>query len=527
MNRVRNTLALLCMALLLTACTHTTSKNAPKTLILRLGGEPSVINPVLSTDTTSSSVEGLIFNGLMRVDADLNMVPDLAEKYEVSADHKTYTFTLKPNVKWQDGHPFTAQDVAFTFRTILDPKTGSVRRSDYVVAGKPIEIQVIDDQTIAFHLAKPFAPFLSNMGMGILPEHLLAGKDLRTSTFNRQPVGTGPFKFSRWQVGQFVQVVRNPSYFGPRPHLDQVLLKIIPDYNTALIAFKKGEIHLQDVQPKDLESLIKSVKCTKYTYDTLGYTFMGFNLKKWPFTEPRVRQAIAMAVNKDTLVTHLLQGYGRRADYPDAPASWSYPNDADIARLPYDPAKSQALLHAAGFKKNPQTGIFEKNGRPLKFTLLNSKGQTEREKAAQTLQQFLKNVGIEVQIQTLEWSTLVKRLNAPQDPKDFDAFMMGWSLGVDPDALSIWHSKEYPAGLNFVGYSNPKVDQGLLAGRVEIRQAERKKIYQTTFSQVAADVPYLFLYYSKAIGVASPRLKGLSKPGPAGLLNRIEAVDIE
>ncbi|NQU18257.1 MAG: ABC transporter substrate-binding protein, partial [Candidatus Saganbacteria bacterium] len=211
----------------------------------------SILNPILSTDTSSGSVEGPIFNGLTKINEKLEIIPDLAKSWQVSKDGKTWTFVLRDDVFWHDGKPFTASDVKFTFDAILNPKINSVRRSSYIIDGKPIKFKVIDKHTIQAILPKPFAPFLSRIGMGILPKHLLAGKDMNTADFNRKPVGTGPFKFAEWKTGHFVRLVRNNKYHGGKPKLAEIIYKVIPNENASLIALEAGEVDESGIPFKD------------------------------------------------------------------------------------------------------------------------------------------------------------------------------------------------------------------------------------------------------------------------------------
>jgi peptide/nickel transport system substrate-binding protein len=289
-----------------------------------LGGEVSVLNPILSTDTASSAVEGLIFSGLVKVNEKLEMIPDLAERWAVSRDGKTWVFYLKKNVKWHDGVEFTAEDVKFTFDAILNPKINSVRRSDYIIDGQPIKFRVIDKFTLQAILPKPFAPFLTHTGMGIIPRHLLEGKDINTAEFNRKPVGTGPFKFREWQTGDHVTLVRNPDYYSGNPLLAGVNFKIIPDENSQLVALEAGEIDDAGIPPKDY-SRMKAVKGIKvFEYDALLYTYLGFNQANPKFADKRVRQALAYATDKNQLVSLIFRGLASPAYAPSAPISWAY-----------------------------------------------------------------------------------------------------------------------------------------------------------------------------------------------------------
>jgi len=478
-------------------------------LILSLGGEVSVMNPILSTDTTSSAIEGVIYTGLVKLDKHLNFVPDLAKSWKVSKNGLVWTFKLRKDVKWHDGKSFTANDVKFTFDTLMNPKVNSVRRGDYFIDGKPIKFKAIDKYTIQAILPKPFSPFLVSAGMGILPKHLLAGKELDMAYFNNHPIGTGPFKFVEYKTGDHVLVSRNPEYYGGVPLLKEILFKIIPDENTALIALKTGEIDSTGIPAKDFHP-IKSVNLFKY--DALLYTYLGFNLRSPKFTDVRVRQALSYAVNRKQLIGLVFRGYASPAYSPSAPVSWAY--SGDVSKYEYDPEKAKQLLKEAGV-------------RDLEFTLFVNQGNKEREKGAAIIQQQFKKIGVKMNIRVLEWSSLLKVINARKDPKDYDAVLIGWSTGVDPDSYSIWHSSQYPGGLNFIAYNNPKVDKLLDRGRREQTKTGRKKIYAQMYKEITGDAPYIFLWYPNVLTGVRDRVGGLSEPGPAGLMVDIEKVYIK
>ena len=478
-------------------------------LIMSLGGEISVINPILSTDTTSSAIEGVIFSGLVKVDKNLNFIPDMAKSWTISKSGRVWTFKLRRDVTWHDGEPFTAEDVKFTFDTILNKKVNSVRRGDYIIDGEPIIFKVVDRYTVKAILPKPFSPFLTSASMGILPKHILEGKELDMSDFNRRPVGTGPFKFVEYKAGDHVLVKRNPDYYGGAPKLKEILFKIIPDENTALVALKSGDIDETGIPPKDFHP-IKHVNL--YKYDALLYTYLGFNLKSPKFSDVRVRQALSYAVNRKQLIGLVLRGLAVPAYSPCSPVSWAYSDD--VHKYEYDPKMAKALLKEAGVKN-------------LEFTVLVNHGSKEREKAATILQQQFARVGVKMNIRVLEWSALLKVINARKTPKDFDAVIIGWSTGVDPDSYSIWHSSQYPGGLNFIGYDNPKVDRLLDAGRREQYKSDRKEIYAAMYKEITKDAPYVFLWYPKVLAGVRDRVGGLSEPGPAGLFMDIEKVYIK
>ncbi|MFA6431001.1 MAG: peptide-binding protein [Candidatus Margulisiibacteriota bacterium] len=476
-----------------------------------LGGEVSVLNPILSTDSASSAVEGAIFSGLVRVNEKLEMIPDLATKWEVSKDGKIWTFYLRKNVKWHDGVQFTAEDVKFTFDSILNPKINSVRRSDYIIEGKPIQFKVADKYKVQAILPKPYAPFLSHAGMSIIPKHLLSGKDINTAEFNRHPVGTGPFIFKEWKTGDHVTLIRNDNYYFGKPLLAKITYKIIPDENSNLVALEAGEVDEAGIPAKDYSRMKKVKEINVFEFDALTYVYLGLNLDSPKFADKRVRQALAYATDKKQLVNLIFRGLASPAYAPSAPVSWAY--NANVPKYAYDPEKAKKILKEAKAEN-------------LEFTILVNQGNKEREKAAVILQQQYKKVGVKVKVRVLEWSALLKVINAPTGPKDFDAVIIGWSLGLDPDGYSIWHSSQYPKGFNFIGYKNPVVDKLLEQGRTTIDRKGRKAIYAKLWKTIADDQPYIFLWYPKAVSGISTRVGGLSNPGPAGMFLNLEKVFI-
>ena len=478
-------------------------------LVLALAGEVSLLNPILSTDSTSSGVEGTIFSGMTKINEKLEVIPDLAKSWEVSKDGKVWTFYLRQDVTWHDGEQFTAYDVVFTFDSILNPKINSVRRSDYIIDGQPIKFRAIGKHTVQATLPKPFAPFLVRSGMSIIPKHLLAGKDINTAKFNRKPVGTGPFKFREWVTGDHIRVVRNNNYYLGKPRLAEIYFKVIPDANARLVALEAGEIDEAGIPPKDYNRMRAMEGINVFEYDSLVYTYLGLNMANPKFANKKVRQALAYATNKDQLVNLIFKGLASPAYAPSAPISWAY-ND-NVTKYSYNPEKAKALLKEAGAEN-------------LEFTILVNQGNKEREKAAVILQQQFKKVGVKVKIRVMEWSALLKIINVAKHPKDFEAVIIGWSLGLDPDAFSIWHSSQYPKGFNFINYKNRKVDQLLRLGRTTMDKVERKNIYSSIWQEIASDQPYIFLWYPKAVVGISERVGGLSNPGPAGMFLNLEKV---
>ena len=293
-------------------------------LYTRLSGEPTFLNPILYTDAYSGDVIDKIFSGLFKINEKLELEPDLVESYTIGKDKMTYTFKLKQGIKWHDGAPFTAEDVKFTFDKILDPTTNTVRRSNFIIDGKPVVFKLIDRYTFQTILPKPYAPFLVRVSMEILPKHLLENVDINITKFNQNPIGTGPFIFKTWKTGQYVQVERNKNYYGKTPKLKGIIFKIMADTNTAKVALEKGEIDVSGLQPKDYIKLKNHKNLNLFQFDDLHYSYMAFNLKHPVFKDLRIRQAIAYAINKKPIshcladeLVGALQGTGRTISQRD------------------------------------------------------------------------------------------------------------------------------------------------------------------------------------------------------------------
>ncbi|MDO8281962.1 MAG: peptide-binding protein [Thermodesulfovibrionia bacterium] len=477
-------------------------------------GEPSILIPMLAGDSASHSVAGMIFNGLVKYDIDLSVKGDLAESWEVSPDGLVITFHLRKNVRWTDGVEFTADDVMFGYKTIIDEKTPTPYKEDFLQVKKA---EVLDKYIFRVTYEKPFAPALTSWGnLIILPKHLLEGKDITKVDFARSPIGMGQYKFNRWTSGQDVRLTSNEDYFEGRPYIDQYIYKIIPDPATMFLELQSQGVDMMGLTPiqytKQTETALFKKNFQKFRYPVFSYTYMGFNLKFPLFSDVRVRKAIAYAVDKKELVDVVLLGLGKPATGPYVPETWPY--NPDVTKYEYNKDKALSLLKDAGWSDSDSDGILDKDGKPFEFTILSNMGNQQRMNAATIIQQKLKKIGIRVEIRAVEWSTFI---NEFIDKRRFQAVILGWSIGIDPDQYDIWHSsKTGEKEFNFVSYSNPEVDALLEKGRRTFDIEERKKSYFRIQDILADEVPYLFLYVPEATPIVHSRFKGI-KPTPIGI----------
>ncbi len=477
-------------------------------------GDASNLIPMLSSDATSHEIADLIIDGLVKYDKDLNLVGDLAESWDIADGGKEITFHLRRDVKWEDGVPFTAQDVLFGFNTIISPKTPTAYAGDFLEVKSA---QVIDPYTFRVIYKRPFAPALSSWGnIVVLPKHLLAGKDITKSPLCRRPVGLGPFKLSSWKTQERIVLAANPDYFDGRPYLDRYIMRIIPDPATMFLELKSGGLDWMGLSPiqydRQTNTPFFKKNFRKYHYLSFSYTYLGYNLRCPLFKDKRVRQAISYAIDKEEIIRGVLLGYGVVATGPYKPDAWFY--DPNVRRYPYDPKRARALLEEAGWRDSDGDGWLDKDGRPFSFTVLTNQGNSLRDKTAQIIQYRLKKIGIKMKIRTLEWTAFI---NDFIDKRRFEAVILGWTLGQDPDIYDIWHSsKTGPKQLNFIGYKNPEVDRLLVEGRRTFDRQRRKRIYWRIQEILAEDQPYTFLYVPMALPIISSRFHGI-KPAPAGI----------
>ncbi len=475
-------------------------------------GDASTLIPPLASDSASHEIAALVYNGLVRYNGDLQLIGDLAEKWEISPDGLTITFTLRRGVRWHDGAPFTAQDVLFTYQLMVDPKTPTAYAGDYKQVEKA---EVLDDYTFRVTYPKPFAPALGSWGLAILPRHLLAGQDITRSPLARHPIGTGPFRFKSWKTQDRIILTYNPEYFLGRPFFNGYIAMVKPDQATIFMELKAGNIDRMGLTPLQYTRQSDYPKFkrmfNKYRYTAFAYTYLGYNLEDPKFKDVRVRQALTAAINKQEIIDGVLLGMGVPAKGPYKPGTWFY--NPHVQDIPFSPDRAKALLAEAGWRLN-ERGVQEKDGQPFVFTILTNQGNEVRVRTAEIIQRRLREVGVEVKIRTVEWAAFIKDFI---EKRRFEAVLLGWTTGQDPDVYDIWHSsKTNPGELNFIHYINPEVDRLLEEGRHTFDQAKRQACYFRFQEILAHDQPYTFLFVPDALPAVSSRVHGI-KPAAAGI----------
>ena len=485
------------------------------TIVMGSIGDASNLLPVLASDSSSSDINGLIYNGLVRYDKNFTIEGELAESWTISDDNRTLTFKLRPDVRWHDGTPFTSADVLFTYQLYVDPNTPTAYAEQYRLVKKA---EAPDPLTFRVSYEEPLATALISWGVSIMPRHLLEGKDITQSPLSRAPVGTGPYVFKEWSPGEKIVLEANEDYFEGKPYIKRVLYRVIPDQSTMFLELLSGGLDYMGLNPIQFETQTDTPafrrRFNKYRYPSSGYTYLGYNLRKALFQDKRVRQAISYAIDKNELIDGVLLGLGQVATGPYKPGSWAY--NPEVKTYAYDPERSRALLAEAGWQDSDGDGILDKEGKPFSFTIVTNQGNDQRIKSGEIIQRRLREVGIEVRLRVIEWASFLKEFI---NPGNFDATILGWTIPPDPDSYNVWHSsKTRPGELNFVQFRHPEVDELLEKGRRTLSQEERKKLYDRFQEILAEEQPYTFLYVPDALPVVAERFRGI-EPAPAGIMH--------
>ena len=482
-------------------------------LTFALLGTPPNLVPFLAGDQSAATLAGHVYQSLITYDDHLNLRPELAEKWHVSPDGLTLTFTLKPNLRFTDGTPLTRADVSATFHAIINPTTRTPYADDYLRVKR---FETPTPHTLRVTYAEPFAPALASWaGLPILPAHILK----KTATINdtslkTQPLGSGPYQLIQARRGQDYLFAANPSATEP-PRIGQIYYRIIPDQNAQWLSLKAGELDMAEIPPLAYSRLISASWFTKqyaaHRYLSSSYTYLGFNLKNPMFADKRVRQALSYATDRQGLINAVLFGQGQPIASIFKPGTWA--NHPTLKPYPFDVAKANALLDAAGWLRG-KGGLRYKNGQPFIFTLTTNQGNENRLKTAQVLQAMFAQVGVKMEIRVQEWSSL---LTTVLKPRAFEAILMGWSLPAEPDPYDVWHSsKQGPDDFNIVGFASPAADQAIEASRRTFNQTERQKYLFELQTILAEEQPYLWLYAPYALVAVHKRVQGIT-PAPAGI----------
>ena len=472
-------------------------------------GEASNLIPYLTSDSASHEVADMLYVAPLRYNKDLQPEPWAAESWSMEEGGRLMRFTLRKGILWEDGQELTAEDVAFTYKLVIDPYAEDFLRIK--------ELRVLDRYTFEVRYEQFFARAVSSWMSPILPKHILEGQNIRETPFARKPVGAGPYRLKSWEPGSRITLTASPTYFDGKPHISEVVYRIIPDSATMFMETRAGRLDVMDLSPlqylRQTSGPLWEEQFHKYRYLASVYVFLGFNLEHPFFKDVRVRRAISMAINRDEIVKGVLLGQGVPAFGPFKPGSWAYhPTLKPVAQ---NVAAARALLAEAGFRDTGGDNVLTKDGRPLAFTILTNQGNEQRILTATVIQSQLRAVGIDVRIRTVEWAAFIREF---VNKGRFDAVILGWTITQDPDIFQVWHSSQaHDGGLNFTHYKNPELDRLLEEARSTPDQAVRTRLYARAQEILADDQPYCFLFVPYALPVVQRRFMGI-KPALAGIM---------
>jgi len=465
-------------------------------------GSPRLINPILAQNNdVDMDLSRLIFSGLMKFDKNHALIADLTDSYEISGDQLNYTFHLKQNVKWHDNEPFKADDVVFTIASIQDSqfKSPLARQLSGVAAEK------LDDYTVKLTLKTPFAPFLSMLTFGILPEHLwysIAPANADLTELNKKPVGTGPWKFDSFKkdssgIIKSYNLTPNRDYYGAQPYLTKIIFKFFGDFPSALEALKNKNVDGLAYLPKEFQSDLQKNKNINYwQIKQPQYLAIFFNQKKNELlAADYIRQALALALDKNKLLSEVWSGAGEVIDAPTLPGIG---NNPEIKKYGYDPAAAAELLEKNGWILTATTtadGLTEQIRKKKDWYLtvaLTVMDQQQNTALAQKIKEAWERIGVKTTVNIIDKSKIIQDVI---NGRKYEALIFSENIGVDPDPFSFWHSSqnEYP-GLNLAIFTDKTADQLLEASRVTNDWAKRQEYYKQFQKIISQRLPAIFLY---------------------------------
>lgn len=531
MRRLRPWRALLALLLVLpgAACGPGTEPPAPASnapapggrFVFPLRAEPATLDFVEASDQFSALVTRLVGDGLVDLDADLQVVPRLAESWSFSADGRRLTFRLRAGVRFHDGVPLTAGDVVYTWKRIVAPGSRAIAWIDGFL---PVEeVRAVDPLTVEAIYREPFAPALQAWAVPIQPRHLCRADRAADDRCARAPIGSGPFRFGSWEAGRRIVLQANEDYWGGRPRLDTFVFQVIPSQETTLQALLAGEIDYAPLTPVQWAAHAASAAFAR-RFDTIRFVPLFFYYIAWRgdgsnpfFSDPAVRRALAAVLDRRAYIDAVWRGRGRPTLSLFHPAVLPA---VDQDREAVDPAPESAaeaarLLDDAGWQLDPATGLRRRAGVAFRFTLLVFGGGEDHLLFSQVVQESLRRVGVAMTIERLDWGTLRGRMASGR----FEAALSGIVPGPDPDDLrTLLHSSQVEGGRNYAAFRDPQVDRWLDEARRATDPARRREIYLRLDRRTRILQPYTPLFYPIQEAAVARRFGGVVA-SPRGILD--------
>jgi len=482
-------------------------------------GTPRFINPVLALSDADRDLVSLVYSGLMRKNVDGTLIPDLAEKYEMSKDGLSYTFTLKDKIYFQDGKPVTIEDIIFTIEEIKDP----IIKSPYKSNWEGINIEKINDKTIKFNLKQPYASFLENITLGIIPAHLWKGSPIELNEANIKPIGSGPYQVENVNkqssgIVNYYKLSSFKKFTLGYPYIKNITLHFYPNEDELISALKKGEVdQISSITPSNAKILSNNYRIESSVLPRVFGLFFNQNQANI-FTNKKVIEAINKAIDKDKIINEVLEGYGIAINDPIPPNMIEYQKLSTENNQTHEEnlKKAEEILIKDGWKKNEE-GFLEKittdkkkktkSTTVLKFSI--STGNVpELAKSAELIKKDLESIGMKIDVKTFEIGNLNQGVIRP---RNYDALLFGQIINHESDLFAFWHSSQRnDPGLNVAMYTNSKVDKILEDAFTTIDEKSRIKKYAQFEDEIKKDMPAVFLYSPNFLYIVLKNLEGIS-----------------
>lgn len=486
------------------------------TLVRRLDADIATLNPVMATSRYDRLVVELLFTPLVNLDQNLQAIPGLAESWEISDDGLTFTFKLNPKATFSDGHPVRASDVVFTLGKVLDPQFDAVQIASGFAEVDMAHTRALDDHTLEVKLRTASAAQLIRFNdLNILPEHVYGKGDFKNDYISTA-VGSGPYRLVRRLPGKEVVVEKRADYWGKKPYLQTVIFKVINDHTTAWNALRRGDIDetmmISDTWVHEHSRPEMQAKIDFRRFYSLNSNYIAWNNRNPLFTDKRVRRALAMCINLDSVVNDLYHGTARAMSGPFPPDNWAY--NPTVPVVPFDPVTAKRTFASLGWLDTNGDGVLDKNGKPFKFDLVVFAGSATTLAFAQLFQAELKKIGVDMNVLILDASMAIQRILKG----NFEAAYLGVDFDPDPDTTQMLHSSQVPPhGQNFVFYSNPAADRLMEAERREFDFSKRRDLFHQLHAILADDQPNTWVIQVSMKWGISKRVHGVKESRGNGL----------
>jgi peptide/nickel transport system substrate-binding protein len=484
------------------------------TLVMGWTAEPAGVNEVASLPSAVESE--MLFQLFLRLVEEQpgfeqhppTFAPALARSWEWSPDHKTLTFHLREDARWSDGVPVTADDVRWTWQAEVSPEVGWAYSS---MKAEIADVEVVDPHTARFHFKRVYAKQMLDVNeAGVLPRHAwgkLPFSQWRQGGewFKQHLVVDGPFNIESWKPQQEIVLRRNPGYFDPpRPYLERAVMRIIPDQASILAQLDGGDLdYTPAISPGDAARVTANPRLRLLAYWYRTWVGVAWNGKRQPFSDPEVRRALSMALDRQAIVETVWHQFGRVCDSPVLASVWAH--DRSLRPLPYDPSEARRILAAKGFTPGPD-GVLRRGGKPLEFEIMTNNGNQQRVNALVMIQEQLRRIGVRARPRQVEFNTMYAQVGAG----NFDATLIGANADTSLDLSANFHSREIGVGgTNFARYSNPEVDRlidhSMSLPDVALAKPDLDRIQEI----LVRDQPYTFLWESQRLSAFDRRLHGV------------------